>query len=53
MERSHSRPPSGVVRVTPTSRGDQQELITQPREKIGQLTVEVDRLKNKCKQWGL
>ena len=32
---------------------DQQELITQLHEKIGQLTVEVDWLKKKCKQLGL
>jgi transposase len=32
---------------------DQQPLITQLHEKIGQLTVEVDWLKRKCKQLGL
>ena len=32
---------------------DQQQLITQLHEKIGQLTVEVDWLKKKCKQLGL
>ena len=32
---------------------DQQQLITQLHEKIGQLTVEVDYLKKKCKQLGL
>jgi transposase-like protein len=32
---------------------DQQELIGQLHEKIGQLTVEVDWLKKKCKQLGL
>jgi transposase-like protein len=32
---------------------DQQELITQLHEKIGQLTVEVDWLKKKCKLLGL
>jgi hypothetical protein len=32
---------------------DQQELIAQLHEKIGQLSVEVDWLKKKCKQLGL
>ena len=32
---------------------DSQELIAQLHEKIGQLTVEADRLKKKCKQLGL
>ena len=32
---------------------DQQELIAQLHEKIGQLRVEVDWLKKKCKQLGL
>jgi transposase len=32
---------------------DSQEVITQLHEKIGQLTVEVDWLKKKCKQLGL
>ena len=32
---------------------DQQELIAQLHEKIGQLTVELDWLKKKCKQLGL
>jgi transposase len=32
---------------------DQQEVIAQLHEKIGQLTVEVDWLKKKCKQLGL
>ena len=32
---------------------DSQELIAQLHEKIGQLTVEVDWLKKKCKQLGL
>lgn len=32
---------------------DNQELIGQLHEKIGQLTVEVDWLKKKCKQLGL
>jgi len=32
---------------------DNQELIAQLHEKIGQLTVEVDWLKKKCKQLGL
>ena len=32
---------------------DSQQVITQLHEKIGQLTVEVDWLKKKCKQLGL
>jgi transposase len=32
---------------------DSQELIAQLHEKIGQLTVEVDWLKKKCRQLGL
>ncbi len=32
---------------------ESQELIAQLHEKIGQLTVEVDWLKKKCKQLGL
>jgi transposase len=32
---------------------DSQELIAQLHEKIGELTVEVDWLKKKCKQLGL
>jgi len=32
---------------------DQQEVIAQLHEKIGQLTVELDWLKKKCKQLGL
>jgi hypothetical protein len=32
---------------------DNQELIAQLHEKIGQLTVESDWLKKKCKQLGL
>ena len=32
---------------------DQQQVIAQLHEKIGQLTVEVDWLKKKCKQLGL
>jgi len=32
---------------------DQQQVIAQLHEKIGQLTVEVDWLKNKCRQLGL
>lgn len=39
------RPPGGQE--------DSQELIAQLHEKIGQLTVEVDWLKKKCKQLGL
>ena len=39
---------------SPASAGeDQGQLITQLHEKIGQLTVEVDWLKKKCKQLGL
>lgn len=32
---------------------DQQELVAQLHEKIGQLSVEVDWLKKKCRQLGL
>jgi hypothetical protein len=32
---------------------DSQELVAQLHEKIGQLTVEADWLKKKCKQLGL
>jgi transposase-like protein len=32
---------------------DNEQLVTQLHEKIGQLTVEVDWLKKKCKQLGL
>ena len=32
---------------------DSEQLVTQLHEKIGQLTVEVDWLKKKCKQLGL
>ena len=32
---------------------DSQELVAQLHEKIGQLTVEVDWLKKKCRQLGL
>ena len=32
---------------------DSQQLIAQLHEKIGQLSVEVDWLKKKCKQLGL
>ena len=32
---------------------DSQELVAQLHEKIGQLTIEVDWLKKKCKQLGL
>jgi len=32
---------------------DQEELIGQLHEKIGQLSVEVDWLKKKCRQLGL
>lgn len=35
------------------SGADQQERIAQLHEKIGQLTIEVDWLKKKCKQLGL
>jgi hypothetical protein len=37
----------------PPASEDQQELIAQLHEKIGQLTVEADWLKKKCKQLGL
>jgi transposase len=37
----------------PAVRQDQEELIAQLHEKIGQLSVEVDWLKKKCKQLGL
>jgi len=37
----------------PTGEADSQEVIAQLHEKIGQLTVEVDWLKKKCKQLGL
>ena len=33
--------------------GKQEELVAQLHEKIGQLSVEVDWLKKKCKQLGL
>ncbi len=36
-----------------TAGEDQQQLVAQLHEKIGQLTVEVDWLKKKCKQLGL
>jgi len=43
-----------LFETPPTAEGkDQQELIAQLHEKIGQLTVEVDWLKKKCKQLGL
>src|SRR5437879_6717234 len=35
------------------ARADNQELVAQLHEKIGQLSVEVDWLKKKCKQLGL
>jgi len=40
---------------TPAQAGglDQEELIAQLHQKIGQLTVEADWLKKKCKQLGL
>jgi transposase-like protein len=40
---------------TPVEAGgqEQQELIAQLHQKIGQLTVEADWLKKKCKQLGL
>lgn len=37
----------------PAKGEDNQELVAQLHEKIGQLTVEVDWLKKKCKQLGL
>ena len=42
-----------LFEVRPPVSEDPQELITQLHEKIGQLTVEVDWLKKKCKQLGL
>ena len=36
-----------------TAGEDSQELVAQLHEKIGQLTVEVDWLKKKCRQLGL
>jgi transposase len=36
-----------------TASADNQELVAQLHEKIGQLTVEVDWLKKKCRQLGL
>jgi transposase-like protein len=38
---------------SPPTGEDQEQLIKQLHEKIGQLTVEVDWLKKKCKQLGL
>ena len=51
----------GVVRdrlpelfdARPVLEADNERLVTQLHEKIGQLTVEVDWLKKKCKQLGL
>ena len=51
----------GVVRdhlpelfeTPPPAREDQQYLIAQLHEKIGQLTVETDWLKKKCRQLGV
>ena len=37
----------------PGAEADSHEVIAQLHEKIGQLTVEVDWLKKKCKQLGL
>src|SRR5258706_12476378 len=37
----------------PGSSEDNQEIVAQLHEKIGQLTVEADWLKKKCKQLGL
>lgn len=42
-----------VFETSPPASQDNQELIAQLHEKIGQLTVEVDWLKKKCKQLGL
>ena len=51
----------GVIRThlpelfepAPAGQEDSQELVAHLHEKIGQLTVEVDWLKKKCKQLGL
>ena len=37
----------------PAAAADSQELVAQLHEKIGQLSVEVDWLKKKCRQLGL
>ena len=42
-----------LFETTRSASPDNQELIAQLHEKIGQLTVEVDWLKKKCKQLGL
>ncbi len=42
-----------LFELPPSGGEDQQQLIGQLHEKIGQLTVEVDWLKKKCKQLGL
>ncbi len=42
-----------VFEPAAAAREDQQPLIAQLHEKIGQLSVEVDWLKKKCKQLGL
>jgi transposase len=42
-----------VFEIARPASPDNQELIAQLHEKIGQLTVEVDWLKKKCKQLGL
>jgi transposase-like protein len=42
-----------IFESPPSGGEDQQQLITQLHEKIGQLTVEADWLKKKCKQLGL
>jgi len=41
------------VQVTQWKGEDSQELIAQLHEKIGQLAVEADWLKKKCRQLGL
>jgi len=42
-----------LFETTRAASPDNQELIAQLHEKIGQLTVEVDWLKKKCRQLGL
>jgi hypothetical protein len=42
-----------VCRIVDTLSQDNEQLIGQLHEKIGQLSVEVDWLKKKCKQLGL
>jgi len=42
-----------LFETAPRAAEDQQELISQLHEKIGELTVQADWLKKKCKQLGL